>query len=110
MRLYEFFCESLSDIDAELQDYKSFSPAQFLKAYGQSKQQWYQKHQGVVGKIDQHHTHKAHSYVFHIPGEDPQLNQNIIRHFDSEQEAQKFYNQLRRKYKNIYGITMTKTN
>ena len=110
MRLYEFFCESLSDIDIGLQDYKTMSPAEFQNAYGMSKQQWYQKNQGVVGKIDQHHTHKAHSYVFHIPGEDPQLNQTITRHFDTEQQAQQFYNQLRRKYKNIYGITMTKTN
>ena len=107
MRLYEFFCESMSDIDIELQDYKKMSPAEFQNAYGLSKQQWYQKYQGVTGKIDQHHMHKAHSYAFHKPGEDPQLNQDITRHFDSEQEAQKYYNQLRRKH---YGVTMNRIN
>jgi hypothetical protein len=107
MKSYEFLSEGLSDIAIELEDYKKMSPAEFQNAYGLSKQRWYQKYQGVTGKIDQHHTHKAHSYVFHIPGEDPQLNQNITRHFDSEQEAQKFYNQLRRKH---YGVTMNRIN
>ena len=108
MRLYEFFCESMmSDLDIELQDYKKMSPAEFQTAYGMNKQQWYQKNQDVVGKIDQHHTHKAHSYVFHIPGEEPYLNQDITRHFDTEQQAQQFYNQLRRKH---YGVTMNKIN
>lgn len=110
MRLHEFLRESMSDLAIELDDYNKLTPAEFQNAYGVNKQQWYQKNQGVVGKIDQHHTHKAHSYIFHIPGEDPQLNQTITRHFDTEQEAKQFYNQLRRQYKNIYGITMTKTN
>lgn len=107
MRLYEFFCESMSDIAIELQDYKKMSPAEFINAYGMSKLDWYKKYQGVVGAVNKQHVHKAHSYVFHIPGEDPQLNQDITRHFDTEQEAQKYFNQLRRKH---YGVTMNKTN
>ena len=107
MRLYEFFCESMSDIDIEPQDYKRMSPAESINAYGMNKLQWYKKYQGVVGSIDQHKVHKAHSYVFHIPGEEPYLNQDLTRHFDTEQEAQKFLNQLRRKH---YGVTMNKTN
>ena len=110
MRLYEFFCESMSDVDIELQDFNKMSPAEFINAYGMNKQQWYKKYKGVVGPVDQKHLHKAHSYVFHIPGEEPYLNQTITRHFDTEQEAQQFYNQLRRKYPKIYGITMNKTN
>lgn len=106
MRLYDIF-ESMSDIDIELQDYKKMSPAEFINAYGMNKLQWYKKRQGVVGTIDQHKIHKAHSYIFHIPGEEPYLNQDIARHFDTEQEAQKYLNQLRRKH---YGVTMTKTN
>jgi hypothetical protein len=107
MRAIEFLRESMSDIAIELEDYNKMSPAEFQNAYHMTKQQWYQKYQDVIGKVDQHHLHKAHSYAFHIPGEDPQLNQDITRHFDSEQEAQKFYNQLRRKN---YGVTMHKIN
>ena len=111
MRAKEFVLESsMSETDIELQDFNKMTPAEFQNAYGMNKRQWYKKYQGVVGPVDQKHLHKAHSYVFHIPGEDPQLNQTITRHFDTEQEAQQFYNQLRRKYPKIYGITMNKTN
>ena len=107
MRAKDFIRESMSDIDIELQDFNKMSPAEFINAYGMNKHQWYKKYQGVVGKVDQKHLHKAHSYVFHIPGEEPYLNQDVTRHFDTEQEAQKYLNQLRRKN---YGVTMNKTN
>lgn len=111
MRLHELVeTGRLKDIDISLQDYNTMTPVEFQNAYGMNKQQWYKKNQGVVGKLDQHHIHKAHSYVFYIPGEDPQLNQTITRHFDTEQQAQQFYNQLRRKYPRVDGITMKKIN
>ena len=107
MRLYEFFCESMSDIDIELQDYKSLDPIQFQKNYKMSKQQWYQKYQGVVGKLDQHHTHKGHTYKFFIPGEDTYLDTYETKHFASDLEANQ---ELARLKKTNPGTTMRKVN
>ena len=107
MRLYEMFCESMSDIDIELQDYKAMTPIEFQKAYGISKQQWYQKYQGVVGKMDQHHTHKAHTYKFFIPGEDTYLNRYETKHFVSDLEAEQ---ERRRLQKTNPGTTYKKVN
>ena len=110
MRFKEFIRESMSDIDIELQDYKRMSPAQFINAYGMNKLQWYKKYQGVVGQVNQQHSHKAHSYAFHIPGEDPQLNQDLTRHFDTEEEAEAYRKQLEKQHPGVYGITKNKTN
>ena len=107
MKSYEFLGESLSDIDIELQDYKTMAPAEFLNAYKITKQQWYQQNKGVVGKIDQHKIHKGHTYVFYIPGEEPWLNRIERRHFDDELSAQRELRRLQIKYP---GTTMKKVN
>lgn len=106
MRLYDIF-ESMSDIDIELQDYKTMSPAQFLKAYGVNKQQWYQKRQGVVGSVDRHKIHKGHTYIFYIPGEDPWLNRTETKHFDDELSAERELRRLQLKHP---GTTKRKVN
>ena len=46
----EKFSESISDIDVELQDYKSMSPQEFERAYGMKKADWAMKHHDIIGK------------------------------------------------------------
>ena len=107
MKSFEFIRESIGEIDIELQDYKAMSPAEFLKIYGVTKQQWYKKNQALVGRIDQHKTHKGHTYQFNIPGEDPWLNRVETRHFDDELAAERELRRLQAKYP---GTTKRKVN
>lgn len=106
MRLYEI-ANSMSELDIELQDYKTLDPIQFQKNYKISKQQWYQQNKGVVGKLDQHHTHKGHTYRYHIPGEDTYLDRYETKHFETDLEAQK---ELRRLQAMYPATTMRKVN
>lgn len=108
MRLYEMFCEGWgSELDIEIQNFKEMTPIEFQKAYGINKQQWYQKNKAVVGVIDQHHTHKAHTYKFLIPGEDTYLNRYETKHFNSDAEAEQ---ERRRLQKTNPGTTYRKVN
>lgn len=108
MKIKELLVEvSISDIHADLENYKSLSPKEFFNMYGINKQQWYEKNKGVVGPLDQHKTHKGHTYVFYIPGEDPWLNKIERRHFDDELSAQRELRRLQIKYP---GTTMKKVN
>lgn len=106
MRLYEI-TNSMGELDIELQDYKALDPIQFQKNYKLSKQQWYQQNKDVVGKLDQHHTHKGHTYRYHIPGEDTYLDRYETKHFETDSEAQK---ELRRLQAINPATTMRKVN
>lgn len=108
MRLYEIFCEGWgSELDIEIQNFKEMTPVEFQNAYKMTKQQWYQKRRGIVGPIDQHHTHKAHTYKFFIPGEDPWLNRTETKHFASDAEAEQELRRLQAKHP---GTTKRKVN
>lgn len=39
---------AMGDIDIAYQDYKAMTPAQFLKAYGMTRQEWFAKHQDLI--------------------------------------------------------------
>lgn len=96
MRLHEIStATSMSDLDEQLQAYMTLDPIQFQKHYGMSKQQWYQRNKAVVGKLDQHHTHKGHTYRYHIPGEDTYLDRYETKHFTTDLEAEKYLARLK---------------
>ena len=42
----------MKDIGTAHQDYKNMSDIEFIKAYGQSKEQWFAKHKDLIGETD----------------------------------------------------------